>query len=158
MRQSPSNRLLSSQITGVRPATGGEKRAKRARPFLRAPDPRLTDFRRALVAERAAGVGQAVERLVVEYERLAVGAHLDVAFDGEAGRDRRFGRAERVFDHPLFDVMQATVRDRALGQPGWSVERSQGAISKRASPLAAIGAGCGRKTDKGLRGFWVSLI
>ena len=37
----------------------------------------------------------------MENNRFAVGAQLDVAFDGEAAGDRRLGRPKRIFDHAL---------------------------------------------------------
>ena len=52
----------------------------------------------------------------MENNRFAIGARLDVAFDGEAASDRGFGRPEGVFDHPWL-LMQAAVGDRTLDQP-----------------------------------------
>ena len=77
----------------------------------------------------------------MKHERLAVAADLNVAFDGAAGRDRRFGRAKRVFDHALLRVVQTAMGDRTLRQPGGSDQGSQGAISNSASTSTSAFSG-----------------
>src|ERR1700733_9339850 len=68
---------------------------------------------------------------------FSVDAQLDVAFDGEPAGDRRFRRAERVFDHAVRAVMQAAMGDRTLNEPGGSVDRRQASISNTASTSAS---------------------
>ena len=141
MRQSPLKLLLSSQMIGVRPATVSRNAAKAGGG---SPDPLIRTF--AISAALADGKGtgcvsQAIERFIMENNRFAVDAQLDVAFDGEAAGDGRLGRAQRVFDSTLRAVMQAAVGDRPLDEPGRGVDRRQPSISKTASTSASASSG-----------------
>jgi hypothetical protein len=73
----------------------------------------------------------------MENNRFAVGAQLDVAFNGEAPRDGRLRRAQRVFDHAMRAVVQAAMGDWTLHEPGRSVDRRQASISNTASISAS---------------------
>ena len=124
-------------MIGVRPATVSRNAAKVGGG---SPDPLMRTFAisAALKAEsETRRVGQAIERFIVENNRFAVDAQLDVAFDGETAGDRRFRRPERVFDHPVRAVVQAAMGDRPLDEPGRRVDRIQASISNTASTSAS---------------------
>ena len=83
-----------------RPAGDGLEKRREGRRRLAGPlDADLRDLGRAEGGKGPCRVGQAIERFIMENNRFAVGAQLDVAFDGEAAGDRRFRRPQRVFDH-----------------------------------------------------------
>ena len=128
MRQSPSNRLLSSQMIGVRPATGSRKSAKvgeAARPGAAVIAASSRDLGRAQGRERALGVGQPVERVVMKDKRSPSALICRSHSMAKPPRDRGLGRPKRVLDHAARCVVQAAVGDRTLGQPGRSVDRRQ---------------------------------
>ena len=124
-------------MIGVRPATLSRNAAKAGGG---SPDSLMRTFAisAALSAESGPGrVGQAIERFIMENNRFAVGAQLDVAFDSETAGNRRLGRAQRILDHAFPDVMQAAMGDRTLDKPGRGVDRRQASISKTASTSAS---------------------
>ena len=128
-------------MIGVRPATVSRNAAKVGGG---SPDPLMRSL--AISAELKAEIGtrrvsQAIQRFIMENNDFAVGAHLDVAFDGEAARDRRLRRAQGVFNHPVRAVVQAAMGDRALDQPGGRVDRRQASISNTASTSASALSG-----------------
>src|SRR5579863_2051073 len=118
-----------------------EKRGEGRRRLARAHDPDSRDLGRAEARERARGVGQTIEGFVMENNRFAVGAELDVAFDGEAAVNRRLRRPERILDDAPRVVVQAAMSDRPLDEPGGSVDRRQSAISNTASIAASALSG-----------------
>ena len=134
-------------MIGVRPATASRNATKVGGA---SPDPLMRTFAisAALRAGKPAGrVGQAIERFVMENNRFAVGAQLNVAFDREAARNRRLSRAQRILDHAFGCVMQAAMRDRTLDEPGRSVDWPQSSISNTASTSArALSGRCATPT------------
>ena len=62
-------------------------------------------------------IDQAAEDAVVMYHGFAVGAELDVAFDGEIAVDGGLRRRRHVLDDAARGIMQAAMRDRPGRQP-----------------------------------------
>ena len=60
----------------------------------------IAELRRRQVADGALLAGQALEIVVVEHDRDAVGGDVQVAFDGVMRRDRGIESGERVLRPP----------------------------------------------------------
>src|SRR5579883_2902234 len=96
------------------------------------------ESRRGAVRQRAARLGQPVERAVMEDHRFAVGAELNVAFDGEAAAECGLGRVQRVLDDRAPRVVQAAMGDRPRGQPSWRVRRHQATSNVASTSATAL--------------------
>ena len=81
------------------------------------------EFGRREIPHRATCFGQAVEGVIVEDHRLAIGAALQVDLDGVARLKRRCGRRRCVLDHAAFCIMQAQrcAIGRAVSQSGYVI-------------------------------------
>ena len=102
-------------MIGVRPATVSRNAAKVGGG---SPEPliRILPISAALMArKRARRVRQAIERFIMKNNRFAVGAQLDVAFDGEAAGDRRLAPRASVFSITPFALSC---------KPRWAIGRS----------------------------------